>query len=365
MLSRFDDLPLHQTPATLDQPASSDPAAYERFFFAFGSVDGAEAVGMTVTLHPNKGLLDAAFTMSREGRNESIMASDRLGPDRADLVCGPIRLQLTDPMRSLRISIGGRQDFDADIVFEALTPAIEEPRVTRLRANRVVQDRSRYVQMGTVRGHVNGPLGSIELTEELWFGGRDHSWGIWDAPKSHASDTKEPSGSFFWLIGHFPDRAVQAVTHADAHGETYGEYAASVPVLATGADLAGPGALQRNLKVLGLETEFPEDSWHFSHARWTLHADVDTTEELELESVHVLLPRAVGYSHPTWISGTVHSELPHVVRDGWNLTTENLLERGNHRGLQFVRMRRGDGAEGFGVTDQSVSSVQARPAGVS
>lgn len=358
MLSVFDDLPLHQTPATLDQPATSDPAAYERFYFGFCAVDGSASFGMTFNLHPNKGLVDAALTMSKDGRHESLMVSDHLGPDRADLGCGPIRLTIEEPMRRLRIRVD-HHDVRADLEFAAVSPAIEEPRVTRLRSNRVVQDRSRYVQLGVVRGRLDGPFGSFDLTAEPWFGGRDHSWGIWDAPKPHASETKDASPSFFWLIGAFDDWAVQAVTHEDADGTTYGEYAAVVPTLAAGAEVAGPGALQQTRPVLDVAVDFPEESWHFTGACLIVGGPTGDPEELRLDSMHVVLPRSIGYSHPTWVSGTVHQPLPHVRRDRWDLATEDLLERGNHRGLQFVRMTRADGATGFGVTDQCVSRKRA------
>lgn len=359
MLSVYDDLPLHQTPATLDQPATSDPAAYERFYFGFCDVDGSAAVGLTFTLHPNKGLVDAALTVSVGGRHESLLVSDRLGRDRADLRCGPLRLTLEEPMRRLRIRVEGHPDFDVDLTFRATTPAIEEARVTRLRSNRVVQDRSRYVQLGVVSGHVRGPEGALEITEQTWRGGRDHSWGIWDAPKEHAAETKKPSGSFFWLIGCFDDWAVQAVTHEDAEGTTYGEYAAVCPTLAAGADLAGPGALQQNRPLLGLDPVFPEQSWHFSTAVLTLGGPAGQAQSLRLDSRNVMLPRAIGYSHPTWQSGKVYETLPHVVRDGWDLAAEDLLDRGNHRALQFVHLTREDGAEGFGFVDQCVSEDEA------
>ncbi|EWT06076.1 hypothetical protein N864_00265 [Intrasporangium chromatireducens Q5-1] len=357
MISIWDDLPLHQTPATLDQPATSDPATYERYYFGFCSIDGEAAVGLVVNLHPNKGLIDAGFSVSRGGRHESLFASDHLGVDRADLICGPIRLQLLEPMRQLRISVDG-PEFDASITFAALTPAIQEDRVTRLRSNRIVQDRSRYAQMGEVRGTVTSPLGKLELTCDGWRGHRDHSWGIWDAPKEHAQDTKETSTSFFWLIGSFDDYAVQAVTHQDAAGVPYGAYAAVVPTLARGAELAGPGALQQARPVESVQPEFPARSWHFTTALVSIGTAEAKTERIHLESMHEMLPRAVTYGHPSWVSGHVYPELPHVVRDSWSLRDEDLTARINHRALQFVRMSREDGAIGYGVVDQCLSAVR-------
>lgn len=358
MIGVWDDLPLHQTAATLDQPATSDPAAYERYYFGFFDTDGEAAVGLVVNLHPNKGLIDAGFSVSRGGRHESLFASDHLGHDRSDLICGPIRLTFLEPMRSLRVRVRS-EDFDADITFQAVTPAIEESRVTRLRSNRVVQDRSRYAQMGSVTGGIHSPLGALTLGESSWRGHRDHSWGIWDAPKDHASETKDASPSFFWLIGTFDDWGVQAVSHEDSDGNPYGSYAAVVPTLSEGAEPAGPGALQQSRPVADIDADFPSDSWHFTSATVSLGSAGGHIEQLHLDSLHEVLPRSVTYGHPTWISGAVHPNLPHVVRDTWSLADEDLLARQNHRALQFVRMTRADGAVGYGVVDQCVSQSRA------
>ena len=299
MLTVHDDLPRHALP--------DSPDAYERYFFFAAAPDGAEAMSLVVNVHPNKGVIDAAYAVSDGERHDSLFVTDRLGDA---LECGPIRLTLTEPMQALRIEVEDR----ADLHFEAGHPPIEEERVTRRRDGRVVQDRSRYAQLGT--------------TADGWFAGRDHSWGIWDS----AGRTASPS--FFWLIGAFDDYAVQAVTHIDTDGRRYGEYGAVVRA----------GAPQEARSVTGLALDGPP---HFTRARLTLG-----DETLELESLHALLPRAVGYGHPTWAWGTVPPELPHVVIEHIDLRRQDLSERINHRALQFVRITRPDGAVGHGVVDQ-------------
>jgi hypothetical protein len=299
VLTALDDLPRHALPDA--------PDAYERYFFMAAAPDGSEAVSLVVNVHPHKGLIDAAFARSDGDTHDSLFATDRLGED---LTCGPIRLTLEDPMRSLRIEVEDR----IDLRFDASHPAIEEERVTRHREGRIVQDRSRYAQLGT--------------TDAGWFAGRDHSWGLWDsAGRSH-------SPSFFWLIGAFEDHAVQAVTHIDTDGRRYGEYGAVVR----------EGRPQEPRAVTRLEVDGPH---HFTTARLTLD-----DQTLELESLHALLPRAVGYGHPTWVWGTEPPAFPHVVTERIDLRREDLSAPSNHRALQFVRMTRPDGAVGHGVVDQ-------------
>jgi len=363
MLTVWDDLPIHQTPATLDQPDSSDPAVYERFYFGFFDIEGACMVGLVFNIHPNKGLTDAAFSVSRQGRHESLLVTDRLGTDRANLVCGPVRLVLLEPMKSLRITVDAAEGFGADITFTATTPAIEEPRVTRRRLNRVVQDRSRYVQLGSVSGRVVSPLGEVRLNEDTWRGGRDHSWGIWDAPKEHAFDTGDASPSFLWLIGSFDDWAFQAVTHEDSDGRVYGEYAATCPTLSHGAEPAGPGARQANFDHVKFDVRYPSGRWHLESGELVFADGGQFSECVHMRSLHAILPRSIGYDHPTWKFGTVYPRLPQVLRGSWNLAEEDLLQRHNHRAIHAVRITRRDGAVGYGLIDQRVSVAQAQRAG--
>ena len=111
MIGVQDDLPRHVVPDSSD--------AYERYFFFAAAPDGAHAVSAVVNVHPNRGLIDAAFAVSDGETHESVFAADRLGDE---LSCGPVRLQLTEPMRSLRIQVDGR----ADLRFRAVCPPIEE-----------------------------------------------------------------------------------------------------------------------------------------------------------------------------------------------------------------------------------------------
>lgn len=358
MLSVWDDLPIHQTPATLDQPASSDPAVYERFYFSFFAVDGSTMVSLVVNLHPNKGIADAGFSVSEGGVHESLFITAATGPGRGLLECGPLSLHFLEPMRTLRVILDETDGFAADITINAVGPGLEEPRVTRVRDNRVVQDRSRYVQLGRPTGSVVSPLGTHSLSSEAWRSARDHSWGIWDAPKEHARSARGHDLSFLWLIGTFDDLSVQAVTHADEHDVTYGQYASSAPNLASGERGEAERA-QRTHDDVAFTTVFPTDRWHLESGVMTLDPDSPEPTEVAFRSIHEILPHSVGYDHPTWSYGTVFPSLPHIVRQRWDWAHEDLLDRQNHRALQAIELTRADGAIGYGVIDQRVSRARA------
>jgi hypothetical protein len=55
MLSRFDDYPIHQTPEPIAHRASSDPNAYDRYWFNGLDRDGGFYFGAALGLYPHQG----------------------------------------------------------------------------------------------------------------------------------------------------------------------------------------------------------------------------------------------------------------------------------------------------------------------
>lgn len=359
MLSRWDDLPIHQTPATIDFPSSSDSAVYERFYLSMFNTDGSAMVSLVVNIHPNKGISDASFSVSQGGVQDCIFITDEMEPGRGDIECGPLTHSFVEPMRTMRITLKDTNGFSADITLTALSPGIEEPRVTRLRDNRIVQDRSRYVQLGFAEGVVTSPLGSLILNAGQWRYARDHSWGIWDEPKPHARPARGHDISFLWLIGSFDDWAVQAVTHGDEHGVTYGQYASTIPTLPQSANPDQAESQQHSHDDVAFTEEFPSDRWHLSHGTMILDPDSDTPTTVNFRSIHEIFAHSVGYENPLWSFGSVFPDLPHIVHQRWDMSQSDLLERINHRALQAVELTRADGAIGYGVIDQRVSRARA------
>lgn len=363
MIERWDDLAVHQTPAPLAVPASDEPRTYERYWFAAASTDGAVMVGLVLTVHPVLGTVDAAFSVSDGTRADSLYVTDVLTHGREDLVAGPVRLTITDPMRTLRIRVADQDGIAADLVFTATTPAVTEDRVTRMRAGVVVQDRTRYVQLGTVTGTVRSPAGSWRPGPLDWRAGRDHSWGVQEARTGTAatattttSDEPAPTpprASFTWLIGAFDDVALQAVTHAEADGTRYGEYAAVAPTLAAGADVVGPGARQQARPVVGVTVQRVPGTRHVDRGRVTLGAAAPGAPDdvVTLTSLHAVLPRTVGYG---WSFPEPGTEPPGTTTTvSWRWADVDLTRPENHRSLQFARLDRADGGVGWAFIDQS------------
>src|SRR6187455_3394192 len=95
MLSRFDDFPIHQTPEPVAHPVSSDRNASDgEFYFGIGAA-----------LYPNLGIMDCGFSIVRDGVQHSFHASRRAPREPSDVQVGPFRIEITEPMRRLRVVV--------------------------------------------------------------------------------------------------------------------------------------------------------------------------------------------------------------------------------------------------------------------
>lgn len=217
-LHPFDEYPIHQAPMPLMQPVTGDPNAYDRYFF-----HGYDATGMifvaALGVYPNRSIIDAAFCVSREGRQRSVFASGRLPRDRATTV-GPITVEVVDPMRTLRVTVDApEQGLTADLGFRARTAAIEEPRQTMMERNRVILDSHRYTQFGRWSGTVTTGDVTLDVDAARTAGTRDRSWGIRPLAGATPASPGEVGGIWWnWAPLQLEDRCLFAALQEDADG---------------------------------------------------------------------------------------------------------------------------------------------------
>ncbi|MGW4486737.1 hypothetical protein ACWEOE_23185 [Amycolatopsis sp. NPDC004368] len=121
MITRWDVYPVHQTPLPVAHPGSGDPTHYERYWFSAFDTEATTSVGFGLSLHPNLGVADAAFSVSRDGVQRSLFASGPMTDDRA-LTVGPLSIAVLERLRLLHVradspTIGG------DFPFHGRRPA--------------------------------------------------------------------------------------------------------------------------------------------------------------------------------------------------------------------------------------------------
>ena len=218
MLTKGDDYPIHQTPEPIAY-AGSDRNFYDRYFFNAYSPDGATFVAVAFGVYPALNVADAHVSVLKDGRQRCLHASRVLGLERMDLSVGPIRIEVIEPLQTLRVVLDETEGLACDLTFEGRAFPIEEPRFTRRNGPRLFMDYTRLTQNARVSGTVEADGERIDCTG--WLGTRDRSWGI--RPVGAPDPQPTPGASvfgFFWQWSplNFEDRSVFFHLNADPDG---------------------------------------------------------------------------------------------------------------------------------------------------
>src|SRR5262249_51876724 len=178
MLTKLDDYLLHQTAEPIAQPATGDRNFYDRYFFNGYSRSGDLFFAAALGVYPNRRVMDAAFSVVRDGRQWVVRAS-RLAPvERTETAVGPITGEVVEPLRVLRLRVGDNpHGLAADVTFHARTAAIEEPRFTHRVGGRLFMDSTRLTQFGAWEGSIRVGDSAFPLAPANVLGCRDRSWG--------------------------------------------------------------------------------------------------------------------------------------------------------------------------------------------
>jgi hypothetical protein len=164
----MDDFPIHQTGEPLVQPATGDPNHYDRYFFNGYDRRGETFFAAALGLYPNRSVVDGAFSVVTDGFQRNVHASGRAPLDRADTACGPLRVEVLEPLRTIRVVVDpDAHGIGCDLLWRSRTVAVEEDRFRRHRGSRLVMDYTRMTQFGTWEGTV------VTGDRELWVDPRD------------------------------------------------------------------------------------------------------------------------------------------------------------------------------------------------
>jgi hypothetical protein len=169
VLSRFDDYPIHQAAVPIAQAGGGHPDFYDRFWFNGYTEDTFFAIAFGS--YPNRGVIDAAFSVVHDGVQRSVFTSGRAPVDRADTKIGPITVEIIEPMRTTKVTVDAPEHgLQAELVFEARTAAFEEPRQTRYQDVRLMMDVTRATQFGDWSGTVTTGGTTLDLAGHTFRG---------------------------------------------------------------------------------------------------------------------------------------------------------------------------------------------------
>lgn len=366
MLTPFDDLPVHQSPDPIAFAGTSDRNAYERYFFNGYDAEGELFFAAALGVYPNRQVIDAAFSVVRDGEQRSVHASARLGPDRVRTEVGPLRVTVDQPLRRLTVTVEADDlGVGADLEFTARTPAVEEPRFRLFDGPRIVFDYTRLTQWGSWSGVVRLDGATVDVDPSRHLGCRDRSWGVRPVGEAPGGAPAHQLPQFFWLWAplHFEDCCVHFDVNEHGDGRRWHQVGMVVPLLddePTADQLASTAGLVVAHDV-GYEIDWEPGTRRSARAAIALDAPDGARERIELEPVLTFPMRGLGYLSPDWGHGSWKGE-EQVGAEAWRVDELDPTEPWNVHVQQLVRARWGE-RTGVGVLEQ-LAVNEHRPTGL-
>lgn len=336
-LSRGDDYPIHQTPDPVAF-SGTDRNFYDRYFFNGYAPDGSSFFAAAYGVFPHLDVVDAHFCVVRGGVQHCLHASGRLGMERMALACGPIRIEIIEPLQKLRVIVDG-EGIAADITFTGRAFPIAEPRFTWRIGPRTVMDYTRMTQ----NGHYEGWIAVDAVRETLApgsMGTRDRSWGVRPIGAADPQFANSVPQFFWqWTPINLPQRSVFFHLNAHADGTAWNTRAVVVPD-DSGADAFAETHDPRLMTQLAPGTRWPADSELAIGG-----------ERFRIEPLARFQMRGLGYTSPRWGHGLDHGLLE-VEREEIDLARIDPA-RPDHLHVQMLcRVTGPDGETGMGVFEQ-------------
>ncbi|MHA6762885.1 hypothetical protein [Streptacidiphilus sp. PAMC 29251] len=222
----LDEYPVHQVPLSMRHVATGDRNAYDRCIFHVFDHSGQALLIAGLGVYPNQGVIDAYATLRTGDLMHAVRASDALGEDRMRLAVGPLRIEVREPLRTLRLVCEeDPTDPDGlcfDLVWEAAFPALWEPHHVARTGDRLTLEGRRYVQAGTPSGTIRAGGVEHRVAPDGWTGTRDRSWGVrpipGEQPGRAAEEHRTEGFHWVWCPIRFQDRFVMVVLQEDADG---------------------------------------------------------------------------------------------------------------------------------------------------
>ena len=338
VLSRGDDYPIHQTPDPVAY-SGTDRNFYDRYFFNGYAPDGGSFFAAAFGVYPHLDVADAHFCVVRDGVQHCLHASRRLGMERMELSCGPIRIEIVEPLKSLRVIVDG-EGIAADITLTGRAFPIEEPRFTWRIGPRTVMDYTRLTQNGHYQGWI-AVDGQREALAPGSMGTRDRSWGVRPIGAADPQFAGKAVPQFFWQWTpiNLPSRSVFYHLNAHADGTPWNTRAVIVP------DGGGADAVQEH-HAPHLATQLEDGT------RWPATSELTVGgETFRIEPLSRFQMRGLGYTSPRWGHGMDHGTLE-VEREYIDLAAIDPARPDNLHVQMLCRVTGPGGQQGIGVFEQ-------------
>jgi hypothetical protein len=302
MLSKADDFPIHQTPEPIAY-SGTDRNFYDRYFFNGYNPDGSGFFAVAFGVYPHLNVADAHVSVIRDGVEHCVHASRILHMERFELEVGPIRIEVLEPLKRLKVTLAPTDGLAAEFVFEGRAFPIEEPRFIRRNGPRTFMDYTRLTQNGRYTGWIEID-GKREALAPGCVGTRDRSWGVRPigAPDTQPTPSSGPPGFFWqWTPMNFADKSIFFHFTADSSGIPWNTRAVVAPDGASAAEMI-------EVEHADMAVTLEPGTRHARGAKLTVPMLNAPSLEIEFKPISTFLMRGIGYTHPKWGHGRFHGE---------------------------------------------------------
>ncbi|WP_370236923.1 MULTISPECIES: hypothetical protein [Henriciella] len=301
MLTWGDEYPIHQTPEPV-WVAGSDRNFYDRYFFNGYSGDGSVFFGAAFGVYPHLNIMDGAFSVLKDGVQKSVHLSRIMNHERMDVRVGPMKIDVVQPLHSVKITLDNAEGISAELTFEGRHFPIEEPRFQRRNGSRTVMDVTRMTQNGRWTGWIEIDGERIEV--DSYFGTRDRSWGIRPIGAQDPQPViPEKPFQFYWVWTplNFPNLSLYFHVNEDEKGNSWNTRS----VLAM--DGAGTDELL-HLEAPTFAAEYDAGTRRVRKGVLTVTDGQGREHKVHYEPMAVFQMKGLGYGHPGWGHGVYKGE---------------------------------------------------------
>jgi hypothetical protein len=222
MIGPADEFPVHQVPQPIGWPATSDRNFYDRSYLNAHDRTGNIFLITGIGYYPNLGTKDAFVLVRRNDVQTAVHLSDAIDEDRLNPHVNGYRIEVTEPLRKLRVILEETEGIAVDLTWEGLFDVVQEhPHVLRT-GNRISLDAQRFAQLGAWSGSISIDGETILVDPSTWIGTRDRSWGIRPIgePEPPGRPAHPPFEGMWWLYVPmaFDDFATVLIIQEDPTG---------------------------------------------------------------------------------------------------------------------------------------------------
>jgi hypothetical protein len=344
----MDDYLIHQTSDPIAQPDPTDRNFYDRYWMNGFDAGGGFLFECGMGVYPNRKILDAHWSVSMDGVQHCFHGSRRAPLDRTESNLGPLRIEVQEPMRSLRIRLEENETgIECDLTFSARSFPHLEPRNTMHDELRCIMDTSRFTQLGRWEGYFSVHGERTEVRADSTYGTRDKSWGVRPVGEPEVGApgrlTSEPGVYWVWAPIFWDDGfSTQFGTFEDREGRSTQVSAHRVPLYESTQQLPlaeDPGILE--MASARHEIRWAKGTRVAERAEFQLTQADGEVLAFSLEPMIRFHLLALGYQHPEWGHAVWKGEEA-IGGESWRLDEIDLLDYKHIHNHQVCRATMGD-----------------------